>query len=314
MAVILALGIMAVALLAVVYVLTGQIVLRWIVEHFRKPKAPVMRAQRIYRLSMLGLTLLSLSCLAYGHFIEPYWLEVTNVRIVSPKMPRSCRPVRIVQISDLHCEAQVRLEDRLPGIIAEQKPDAIVFTGDAANDLRGVPTFRNLMRALSRIAPTFAVRGNWDDWNPDLYDGTGVRELNREFVKLDVKGADVYLLGIGATYNPQPSSLAQKVPPQAVKVLLYHFPDILAQVSSAPNEQLDLILSGHTHGGQVALPFYGALYIPSRLGKLLERGLYVHGQTYLYVNRGIGMEGGSTPRVRFLSRPEVSVIDIAPPS
>jgi len=75
---------------------------------------------------------------------------------------------------------------------------------------------------------------------------------------------------------------------------------------------VDLYCAGHTHGGQVALPFYGALVTFSKYGKRFETGLYRVGETRLYVSRGIGMEGGKIPRVRFCSRPEVTVIEIHP--
>ncbi|MEJ2705392.1 MAG: hypothetical protein P8Z79_23375, partial [Sedimentisphaerales bacterium] len=75
---------------------------------------------------------------------------------------------------------------------------------------------------------------------------------------------------------------------------------------------VDLYLAGHTHGGQVALPFYGALVTLSEYGKEYESGKYQVGTTTLYVNRGIGMEGGPVPRVRFWARPEITVFEVMP--
>jgi predicted MPP superfamily phosphohydrolase len=89
-------------------------------------------------------------------------------------------------------------------------------------------------------------------------------------------------------------------------VLLYHFPDAIAQ---AARLRVDLYCAGHTHGGQVALPFYGALITLSGFDKKYEAGLYREHDTWMYVNRGIGMEG-SAPRVRFCARPEVTIIEI----
>ena len=76
---------------------------------------------------------------------------------------------------------------------------------------------------------------------------------------------------------------------------------------------VDLYLCGHTHGGQIAMPFYGALITMSKFGKKYEAGMYTVGDTILYVNRGIGMDGGPAPRVRFLARPEITVFEIHPP-
>ena len=99
-----------------------------------------------------------------------------------------------------------------------------------------------------------------------------------------------------------------RVPADAFTILLYHYPD---EVERARKRRVDLYCAGHTHGGQVALPLYGALLTLSRSGKKYEAGLYRVGETWLYVNRGIGMEG-SSPRVRFCARPEVTVILLEP--
>ena len=92
-------------------------------------------------------------------------------------------------------------------------------------------------------------------------------------------------------------------------MLLYHYPDMIEE---AAGPKLDLYLCGHTHGGQVALPLYGAMITLARHGKKYESGRYTVGGTTLYVNRGIGMEGGRVPRVRFCARPEITVLDIVP--
>jgi predicted MPP superfamily phosphohydrolase len=100
--------------------------------------------------------------------------------------------------------------------------------------------------------------------------------------------------------------LAQ-VPKEAFSIFLYHYPDEIHSVSG----KVDLYCAGHTHGGQVALPVYGALLTLSRFGKQFESGLFEVGGTTLYVNRGIGMEGMRAPRVRFFARPEITVYEIS---
>jgi predicted MPP superfamily phosphohydrolase len=163
------------------------------------------------------------------------------------------------------------------------------------------------------VAPLFAVKGNWDAWywwRLDLFGGTGVQELDRRAVEVDVRGVPVWLAGVAVQKERHiPRTLAM-VPPGALTIFAYHYPD---QVAAAVRRGVDLYLAGHTHGGQVALPFYGALTTSSKLGKTYEAGLYRAGRTWLYVNRGLGMDGG-LPRVRFCARPEVTVIEIAAPS
>ena len=287
---------------------------------FEAPSRPIRLAER----TSLVLAFVGVLCILYGHFVEPYWPEVARVRVESPKLVGATRPVRLVHISDLHCDPQPRLEERLPDIIAAERPDLIVFTGDSLNSPDGLPVLRKLLTRLAEIAPTYAVRGNWDAWywrNIDLFGGTGVRELNGGAEKLEAAGASLWVAGspYASLYGPPrpgvegdtPFRLLDAVPPDAFTVLLYHTPDEILDV--AASKRVDLYCAGHTHGGQVALPLYGALVTLSKFGKRYESGLHRQGDTWLYVTRGVGMEGGSAPRVRFAARPEVTVIELAPP-
>ena len=90
-------------------------------------------------------------------------------------------------------------------------------------------------------------------------------------------------------------------------MFLYHYPD---EIDAVLTHGIDFYCAGHTHGGQVSLPWYGALITLSRFDKQYESGRYRKGDTTLYVNRGIGMEGGDAPRVRFCARPEVTVLEV----
>jgi len=92
-------------------------------------------------------------------------------------------------------------------------------------------------------------------------------------------------------------------------VLLYHKPDL---AYAARDLKVDLYLAGHTHGGQVRVPIYGAIFPNSRYGKTFEMGLYHLDGMTLYVNRGLGFTGGPAPRIRFLAPPEIVVIDLLP--
>jgi predicted MPP superfamily phosphohydrolase len=290
----------------------------WIAAHYLcarfARKAPDFTRRWLWALrvimglaTLVGLATLGLLCAAYAYFVEPYWPEVTHVRIATPKLPKGSRPIRIVHVSDLHSDPKPRLEARLPGIVAAQEPDLIVFTGDAANGLAGMPLARRCLSAIAEIAPTFAVTGNWD--SPRLYDGTGVRLLHAQAVRLDVRGVQFWLGGLASGTEASLPSAFDGVPRGALVVFLYHMPDLIYRLAE---RHVDLCLAGHTHGGQVALPFYGALVTLSQFGKRFEAGLYRVGETWLYVNRGIGMEGGPLPRVRFWSRPEITVVELAP--
>jgi uncharacterized protein len=234
------------------------------------------------------------------------------VKLQSPKLANFSRPIRVVQISDLHSDPVARAESELPRIIAAEKPDVIVFTGDAINSKDGLKVFRSCLKDISEIAPTFAVQGNHDSrcWNDlPLYKNTKVVDLNGAAHKLSIAGQDVYVAGVAFDSENLVAQALKSVPADAFTLFLYHSPDLIHDLAKHP---IDLVCAGHTHGGQVCLPLYGAIVTQSKFGKQFEAGLYKVANSWMYVNRGIGMEGGLDPRVRFLARPEVTVIDLEP--
>ena len=273
--------------------------------------SPWLRLPRWARTAALGLAGFGILCVAYGRLVEPYWLEVTRVRIAVSRLPAGRGPIRIVHLSDLHCDPTTRLEERLPDIVAAERPDVIVFTGDALNSAEALPVFQKCMRRLAAVAPTFAVSGNWERWkwdSLDLYADSGVRELAGTAVRVETGGGPLWIGG-AAWHRPGSAAGALAgLPADELRVFLYHSPDGAEQIAGCG---ADVCLCGHTHGGQVALPFYGALVTMTNAGKRYESGLYCVGEAWLYVNRGIGMEGG-LPRVRFCARPEVTVLDLVP--
>jgi len=214
----------------------------------------------------------------------------------------------------MHSDPSPRLEDRLPALIAAEHPDLVVYTGDSINSPEALPVFRRCMTRIAEIAPTFAVRGNWDSWywrDIDLFGGTGVRELDGHAGEVDVAGTAVWVAGVPVGHESLAEAALGEVPAGALSLFLYHYPypDVLP---AADWERVDLFCAGHTHGGQVALPLYGAIMTLSKYGKRYEAGLYRLARTWMYVNRGIGLEGGSAPRVRFCARPEITVVEIEP--
>ncbi|MBI4668240.1 MAG: metallophosphoesterase [Elusimicrobia bacterium] len=247
-------------------------------------------------------------CIAYGYFIEPYWPQVITVRLTSQKLAQGTKPIRIVHISDIHSDPKPRLEDRLPDIIASLKPDLNFFTGDAVNSPDGLPVFKRCLAQIAAIAPTFAVKGNFDGWsNLDYFGGIKVQELAGNAVKVSLGGGtDVWVTGVLPASKGLLDKALLKIPSGTFVIFLHHYPDLIYE---AAEHKVDLYLAGHTHGGQVAMPFYGALITLAEYGKRFEAGLYQVDQTRLYVNRGIGMEG---PRVRFFARPEITLIEIGP--
>ena len=265
----------------------------------------------LYAFSLIGLV-----CILYAYNVEPYWPQVTHVNLRSSKLQSGDR-LRIVEISDLHCDGKLRLEKRLPEIIREQHPDLIAYAGDTVVKREGVPLAHEVLSELSTIAPTYAVLGNWDvelarEWKenlqePSFFKGTGVHNLEGEAESLRFRGVPVWIAGAATNQISRLPALLAGAPRDQLSILLFHFPD---EVQVVEQNRIDLYLAGHTHCGQIALPIYGALITFSRFDKKYERGLHPIGDSWLYVNCGIGLEGHA-PRARFLARPEITVIDIS---
>ena len=300
------------SIIVIVYVFSFSGLVRLILEKFNFIKTKPSTWQIWLRRIVFGLALIGFGCFAYAYFIEPHWLSVRNVEIKSAKLPKNSQPIRVVHISDIHSDAKARLEEKLPSAIAEQKPDLIVFSGDSLNSPEGLPIFRKCLTEIAKIAPTFVVRGNWDVWywsNQNLFAETGAKPLDSTAKRVEIKGTPIWLAGIFVGDEEKLANTLAPIPKNAFSIFLFHYPDLIEEVSLA---EIDLYCAGHTHGGQVAMPFYGALVTLSKFGKKYEGGTYQVNKTWLNVNRGIGMEGGNAPRVRFWARPEITVIDIMP--
>jgi hypothetical protein len=275
-----------------------------------KSKCPRLFSSGYFRVVHV-LAILGIACFIDGFLIEPRWIEITRVEIETVKLKNTM--LRIVLFSDTHCENKPRNEQKLVEIVESLKPDVIVFTGDSLNTPKALPLFKETLARMNAPLGKFAVRGNFDSyfWKYlDLFSGTGFKELAAETVKIRKDGDTLYLTGFNVPVPEDFQAVLRKVPAENYNVLLYHYSD-LAEALQGLN--VDLYLSGHTHGGQVRLPFYGALVTLSRFGKKYEAGMYDINEMKLYVNRGIGLENTPAPKIRFLCRPEITVSDIHPP-
>jgi predicted MPP superfamily phosphohydrolase len=271
--------------------------------HWRGRRTMTPAERRVAWAAWIAL-LTGVGCFLFGVLVEADWLEVTREELPTARLPRGTR-LRIVHLSDLHVSERSRALDALPGEVAALEPDLIVFTGDSLNSEEGLAVFREVFAALPAPMGRFAVRGNHDVWywsQQPLFEGEVAREL---------KGTEpVELPGLalcGAAYGN--TGLLDECLAKArgrFRIVAYHTPDLVEELQADPP---DLYLAGHTHGGQVRAPFYGALITYSKFDKKYEMGRYQVGPTTLYVNRGIGFEPHA-PRVRFLCRPEIAVIDL----
>jgi hypothetical protein len=258
----------------------------------------------------------------YGFWIEPQRVRVTRQTLQSPKLKTDAPPLRVLHLGDLHIERVTHRDRQVAELARALKPDVILFSGDFLNlsnihDPIAWEHARTILRELSAPLGVYAVTGSPPVDKPavvaQLLDGLdNVRWLRDERVTLDHQGQPVDLVGITCTHKPPVDGARLDDilhgDPDNLTILLYHTPDLAPEAAA---QGVDLQLSGHTHGGQVRLPLFGALYTSSLYGKRFEVGRHQIGAFTLYVTRGLGMEGKGAPRVRFLCPPEMTLWEIS---
>lgn len=261
---------------------------------------------------------------AYARWVEPEWIEVTRHDLPAANLPPAWDGVRVVLIADLHHSSRVPL-DYLARAIQEVKalePDLVAVAGDFVllEDPQNAVRVAGLFADLRPPLGVFACMGNHDYglYGPS-YAGTlrdlgvahnlaknGVRVLRNEAVRLTRAGQDLWIGGVDDFWTPWclPRLAMRGMPAGAASLMLCHNPDgadDLAAAGCGP------ILAGHTHGGQVRIPFIGPILLPVQ-NRTRDQGLHPVGRTCVYVTRGIGW----LHRVRFNCRPEISVLTLRP--
>jgi uncharacterized protein len=256
-----------------------------------------------------------LAGLVYAKRIEPRWLETVRVDIRLPRLPPEFHGYRVVQISDIHMDTWMTPR-RLRIIvhrINQEKADLVAITGDfvTRDPYNYAKELAGILRGLHARDGVAAVLGNHDHWcDPDFVrqaiQAAGLIDLNNRVHTLRRSGAALHFSGVD-DYMENQSRLdlvLSQLQEDGAAILLAHEPDF-ADLSAASG-RFDLQLSGHSHGGQVALPVVGPPYLPDHADKY-PVGLYEIGNMKLYTNRGIGMV--HLP-FRFNSRPEITVITL----
>lgn len=268
----------------------------------------------------LVLQILGVALVIYGFWIEPHTLRLTRQTLRSPRLPKGTS-IRLLHLADLHIERITRREESLNRQIHELQPDLILFSGDILNlsyltDAQAQADARRILADWRAPMGVFAVSGSpavdLPDKFPQWIDGLPIQRLDNATTCLPLPGGSLELVGLTCSHNPAidapllENQLANR-DPDRFRILLYHSPDLAPNVARLP---VDLMLSGHTHGGQVRLPGFGALITGSLYGKRFEAGRTIMNRLVLYVSRGIGMEGAFAPRVRFLCPPEIILWDL----
>jgi predicted MPP superfamily phosphohydrolase len=282
----------------------------------RGVKARPRSAIILFLITNLGFSAVQMT----AYVVEPLLIETTELSLAFADLDPSAPPVRVVHLTDIHIERNSFREAQVIQKVSALQPDIIVLTGDYLNlsrlsDPTSAAHFRQFVAQLDAPYGIYAVRGSVEPtlesmaW---LVEGTDVVWLQQEAVTVDVRGQSVTLVGAACSHRPEldAARLAQAmdgISTDSFTLLLYHSPDL---ISEAAEHQVDLYLGGHTHGGQLRLPFYGAIVTGSVYGKRYTSGLFEENGTAMYISRGIGFEGGGMPRARFLCRPEIVSIEL----
>lgn len=251
-------------------------------------------------------------------------LELNTYTVKSEKLPENFSGYRIAQVSDLH-NAEIGADnEKLLDMLLKAKPDIIVITGDLIDSSNtDVEIALLFVEEALKIAPCYYVTGNHESIVPE-YDmlksnllELGVSVLSDERIELEKNGQIISLLGVddpsfqtdyllddaGAVMSTKLQTLKGKN--DAYTILLSHRPEL---IDTYVESGIDLVITGHAHGGQFRLPFIGGLVAPNQgLFPEYHSGLYTSGNTNMIVSRGIG---NSIIPFRFNNRPEVVLIEL----
>lgn len=269
---------------------------------------------------------LGVSSYSYARYWEPEWLEVSKYSLKICDKPL-ISPIKILHLSDLHASETVSyayLKEAVSlGLSLE--PDIICLTGDyITHEIpHDYPLYQDILRQLPAAAPTFASFGNhdgglWAKSRGSYDDISGVRQLLddcsmttlvNESAAVSIRGQLLNITGLGDAWADMfsPQQILRRFKPENQErntpvILLSHNPDTKDWVS---DYEWDLMLSGHTHGGQIRIPLLGAPFAPVS-DKRYTEGLHRWKNRWLHITRGVGTVHG----VRINCRPQVSLLEI----
>lgn len=281
--------------------------------------------KKIIKILVIILFILILACLA-SIWVSYNWLTVSHFTVQSSKISE---PFRIVLVSDLHEHQFGRGNEKLAEKIREQSPDLIIIDGDMINDdSENADTAVELVRALKEAAPVYYSFGNHEysymeagheDLTEEL-EAAGAVVLNYQSIDIDVKGNPVRLGGLyeyGFETGMQSEEENERAIPYLEEyadtdrylIMCAHRPESFYPWDMADQWGIDLVLSGHLHGGQVIIPGVGGLYnsLDGFFPKF-DYGQYKLGDSDMVITRGLGSNPKMLPR--FNNPPEIAVVEV----
>jgi len=255
------------------------------------------------------------------------YIEATNLQVERAELDVAAErtidtPIRIGILADFQTDCVGRYERRAIDTLIAERPDIIVIPGDVFQGTREqfeqqLPELRELFGRLTAPGGVYFVSGNCDsDYETNaLFDRLDVRVLDNAIVQTDVNGTSITIGGVEENCTTPAArdiiARLEEVPGNEPRLLIAHRPDALFEMND--DTRIDLLIAGHTHGGQVCVPLPGPGFGPLMTlsdvpRKVAAGGLHYTNGRVVYVSRGVGLERGQAPRLRFLCPPEVSMV------
>jgi uncharacterized protein len=272
----------------------------------------------VRRLALASLVMIPVG--VYTTFVEPFrlQLETADVPIAAVRSGRSEFTIGVLaDIQTTHVGGyEWEAVDRLMAC----KPDVILIPGDIFQGRdeafeRELVGLRELFSYISAPGGVFVVIGNvdWDGRIERIIAGSSAKFLVNEAVQTTVGDRRLTIVGVGLDRTAESRGVIGEMErlggDDDIRILLSHRPDHVLDVVA--DSRIDLVVSGHTHGGQVQIPFYGPPIILSEVPRAVGAGgLHDLDGRRIYVSRGIGWEHGQAPRIRFLCPPEISLLRV----
>ncbi|MCX7746051.1 MAG: metallophosphoesterase [Clostridia bacterium] len=272
-----------------------------------------MKRLKLKRIS-IGIISLGFILFIYA-FIEPYWIQVKKIEIADSSVPRSFKGTKIVFVTDIH-HSKVYPRSRVKALVQKingLKPDIMLLGGDYVNKSISYiePCFEEL-KELKAPMGKYGVMGNHDHWESKELtllnmEKAGIKSLDNDSLWLYKNGEKIKIGGVGDYWEDKQiiENTIHDVGENDFAILLSHNPDYVEKIKT---NKIDLVLSGHTHGGQVTLFGLWAPFVPSQYGQKYREGLIRNEYTQVLVSHGIGNVGYYP--VRFFARPQIHVIEL----
>lgn len=266
------------------------------------------------------LSLLAIPIGVYTTFIEPFRVQLETADVILDSKRAGIAPITVGVLADIQTEHVTDHERDAIDRLMACEPDLILIPGDifqgrdAALD-REIDAVRNLLGRLHAPAGVFVVEGHCENASRlrRLIDGLSIRFLDNKAVTVTFKSRRLTITGVGVHQSPELLKTIRRLETepgeQDIRILFSHSPDSLLLMQ--PESRIDLFVAGHTHGGQVVIPFFGPpitfSLVPRHIG---AGGLHTLNGRRIYVSRGLGWEHWLAPRIRFLCPPEVTLLTL----